>query len=206
MPVRLCVLFVVVVLFVPFAPAKSKKKQLLPDYVLNAQTVLVVIDPGAGEPVTDPSANRTAQENVERALRKWGRLRLVMDSQTADLVIAVRKGHTNGPTIHNSPTDNRPVILQPNDGDIRVGTQQGRPPVLQNPGLGPPDTGPRVGNEVGPTEDSLAVYRGGVDYPMDSPAVWRYMGKHALDGPKVKAVEQFQNAIDTSEKQRQHKP
>ena len=48
------------------AIAKNKKKQVLPDYVLRAETVLVVIHPEAGEPVTNPAANRTAQENVER--------------------------------------------------------------------------------------------------------------------------------------------
>ena len=120
------------------AIAKNKKKQVLPDYVLRAETVLVVIHPDAGEPVTNPAANRTAQENVERALTQWGRFRLVMDAQTADLVIAVRKGHANGPTVRNLPSDSRPVIIQPGDGNIRVGGQQGRPPDLSNPGLGGP--------------------------------------------------------------------
>ncbi len=45
--------------------AKTKKKQLLPDYVLRAERVLVVIRPDAGEPLTTPTANRTAQEDVE---------------------------------------------------------------------------------------------------------------------------------------------
>src|SRR5262245_53670144 len=75
------------------ADAKNKKKQVLPDYVLQAQTVFVVIYPDAGEPMTNPTANRVAQDNVERAITKWGRFKLVMDAQTADLVVAVRKGH-----------------------------------------------------------------------------------------------------------------
>src|SRR2546430_4445744 len=45
-----------------------------------------------GEPLTNPSANSASREDVERAITKWGRFRLVMDSQTADLIIAVRKG------------------------------------------------------------------------------------------------------------------
>src|SRR6516165_8496121 len=64
-----------------------------------------------------------------------------MESQTADLVIAVRKGHAPGPTIKNAPADERPVIYEPTDGGVRVGVQQGRPPDLTNPGLGRPERG-----------------------------------------------------------------
>src|SRR6516164_8333373 len=112
-------------LLVTQAQAKNKKKQLLPEDVLRAETVLVVIHPEAGEPLTNPRANRTAQEEVEKAIMKWARFKLVNESQTADLVIAVRKGHANGPTIRNSPTDDRPVIVQQTDNQIRVGVQRG---------------------------------------------------------------------------------
>jgi hypothetical protein len=207
MSARMTTFFFIVLAVAPLAPAKNKKKQVLPDYVLRAQTILVVIHPDAGEPLTNPTANRTAQDNVEKALTEWGRFRLVMDAQTADLVIAVRKGHAGGPTVNNSPTDNRPVILQPSDGNIRVGGQQGRPSDLTSPGLGgPADRGPRVGNEIGPSEDTFEVYMGGVEYPLDASPIWRYMAKDALDGPQIRAVEQFRNAINESEKQHRQKP
>jgi hypothetical protein len=186
--------------------AKDKKKQVLPDYVLKAQTLLVVIQPEAGEPVANPNANRIAQENVEKALTEWGRFRLVTESRTADLIVAVRKGHGSGPTIRNSPADSRPVILQPGDGNIRIGGQHGQPPDLTNPGLGPANRGPQIGNEIGPSEDTFAVYRGGIEYPLDAPAVWRYTGKDALNGPRVPAVEKFRKALAESEKQHQQKP
>ena len=203
MPRRVSLVLLIALLLSCISLAKKKNKQELPDLVLNAQTVLVVIHPDAGEPVTNPIANRTAQENVENAVTKWGRFRLVMSPQTADLVIAVRKGHASGPTISNSPTDNRPVILQPNDGDARIGAQQGRPPGLSDPGPGPQDRGPHLSNEIGPSEDSFEVYLGGVEYPLDTSPVWRYMGENALDPPTVAAVSQFRKAIDESEKQRQ---
>jgi hypothetical protein len=111
MSARMTMFFLVVLVVTSLAHAKNKKKQVLPDYVLKAQTVLVVIHPDAGEPLTNPTANRTAQDNVEKALMKWGRFRLVMDAQSADLVIAVRKGPAGGPTVSNSPTDNRPIIV-----------------------------------------------------------------------------------------------
>jgi hypothetical protein len=180
---------------------------VLPDYVLKAQTVVVVIEPGAGEPLKSPTANRTAQDDVERALMKWGRFKLVMDAQTADLVVAVRKGHAAGPTVSDSPTDNRPVIYQPSGGDVRVGGQQGRPPDLTNPGLGgPTDRGPRISSEIGSSDDTLEVYRGRIEYPLDASPVWRYMGKDALSEPQVAAVEQFKKAVEESEKQGQQKP
>lgn len=205
MPRRVPLVLLISLLLSCISFAKKKNKQELPDLVLDAHTVLVVIDPEAGEPVTNPIANRTARENVENALTKWGRFHLVMSPQTADLVIAVRKGHAGGPTISNSPADNRPVILQPNDGDTRVGAQQGHPPGLNDPGLGPQDRGPHVSNEIGPSEDTFEVYRGGVEYPLDAPPVWRFLGKDALDAPAVAAVSQFRKTIAESEKQRQER-
>ena len=53
------------------AAAKDKKKVLLPDDVLEARTVLVVVDPDAGVALDDPLANRNAQEAVEKALMNW---------------------------------------------------------------------------------------------------------------------------------------
>jgi hypothetical protein len=192
------------------AAAKNKKKQQLPDHVLNAQRVLIVIRPDAGEPLTNPTANRTAQDDVERAISKWGRFDLVMEAQTADLVIAVRKGHAGGPMISNSPVDNRSVIFQPSGQSggtgVRIGAQQGRSPDLTNPGPGPENNGPHISNQIGPSEDMFEVYLGGIADPLDAPPIWRYTAKNALDGPQVVAVEQFRKAIEESEKQRQQKP
>jgi len=197
------VLLLLSLLSVPQLDAKKKTKQLLPDSVLNAETALVVVHPNAGEPLTNPMINRTAQDQVEKAMMKWGRFRLVMSAQTADLVIAVRKGHANGPTIRNSPAEDRPVIGQQTDGEIRVGVQRGRPPDLVDPGRGGSESRrPHINNEVGPSEDTFEVYRGGVEYPLDAAPVWRYMAKEALNGPQVDAVEQFRKAIADSEEQR----
>jgi hypothetical protein len=193
--------------FVPLAVAKNKKKQLLPDYVLRAQRVLVVIQPDAGEALTSPMANRTAQDEVERALMKWGRFQLATDARDADLIIAVRKGTKNGPVIMHSPADNRPVILQPgNNGDVRAGQQTGRPPDLTMPTPGDMENrGPQLGNQVGSSNDTFEVYMGGGEYPLDAPPLWRYIAKNSLNAPQVEAVEQFRKAIEESEKQ-SHKP
>jgi hypothetical protein len=203
---RISIVFLALLLMVSQADAKNKKKQLLPDYVLHAQRVVVVIFPDAGEPLTSPNANRIAEDNVEKAMMNWGRFNLVMDTVTADLVIAVRKGHAGGPIITHSPADSRPTIYQPGDAGVRIGGQQGRPPDLANPGIGPVDRGPGISNQIGSSEDTFEVYRGGVEYPLDSSPVWRYIAKDSLNGPQVPAVEQFRKAIDESEKQRQKTP
>jgi len=202
---RLTLIGIVVVAVVPSAVAKNKNKQVLPNQVLQAQTVTVVIMPYAGESVTDPAANRTAELNVEKALLQWGRYRLVPDALTADLIVAVRKGHAGGPAISPAPIDTRPVILQPSPGTIYVGGQQGAPPdVTQQPGPQPPK--PTISHEAGSAEDTFELFLSGVEYPLDSAPIWRYMAKDALDAPEVRAVEQFRNAVAESEKQQKQKP
>src|SRR6266436_2610761 len=112
------------------ASAKKKEKVLLPDYVLKAQTVVVLILPDTGEQMNDPFANRKAQEEVEKAIMKWGRFRLAQEAFTADLVIGVRKGTGKiaNPTISGGPVDTRPGTSETTDSQIRVGVQHGRPP------------------------------------------------------------------------------
>ena len=201
---RASVLFPIAVLLVPLTSARDKSKSVLPADVLRAQTVLVIIDPDAGEPLTDPGANRRAREDVEKSIMKWGRFRLAMDPQTADLVITVRKGagQIASPTIHRSPMDTSPVILEPNgSGDTRIAAQHGQPPSVNQLGMGiPQDAGPGVGTDVGSSQDSFEVYRGGVDHPLDNAPVWRYAAKDALRPPGVSAVDQFHKAIDEANK------
>jgi hypothetical protein len=193
----------IALLLVPAAYTKDKnKKPALSADVLRAQTVLVMISPDAGESFDDPAGNRRAQEDVERALMKWGRFRLAMDVSSADLIVTVRKGSGRivNPTIANSPIDNRPVIYQPGDTDTRIGAQQGQPPRATQPSMGQQFPEPRPQTEIGSSDDTFEVYRGGVDYALDHPAVWRYTGKDALRPPTPSAVEQFHKAIDDSEK------
>jgi hypothetical protein len=138
MTARLSWLFLLAALLAVPANAKDKKKSSLPEYVLRATTVLVVVSPDAGEPLHEPRANETARDNVERALMQWGRLHPVMDGQESDLVIAVRTGSGRmvQPTVRGGPVDQRPGTAQTGDGNIRIGAQQGQPPPLSDPSLG----------------------------------------------------------------------
>ncbi len=202
MTARLSALILSATLLALPANAKNKKKPTLPEYVLKATTVLVVVNPEAGEPLDQPMANATARDNVEKALMEWGRFRVVMDGAESDLVIAVRTGSGKmlQPTIKGGPIDSRPGVGQSTDSTIRIGGQQGHAPPLSDPGIDGPQSGPRVSNEVGPSEDTFEVYRGSVQTPLDSPAVWRYIAKDCLRPPKVSAVDEFRKAIADAEK------
>ena len=199
-------LFALFLIVIPFAPAKDKK-EILPAYVLNARTVAVVIDPDAGRSLSNPNENRTAEEDVEKALMNWGRYSVVLDPLTADLVISVKRAHGKPvtPTIGGIPNE-RPVIVEPIDSGIRVGGEHGPAPVTANA----PPSGPLPQGEIGPSEDTFALYRGRADYPLDSPAVWRYVAKDGLSSPSAPAVAQFQKVIEQTEKelaqQKQKKP
>ncbi len=207
MKVRLSFLLPLLVLVSAQALAKDKNKSTLPEYVLRAQTVLVVIDPDAGEPLDQPNANATARDNVEKSLLEWGRFRLALDGQESDLIMVVRVGNGRAmqPTIRGGPIDQRPGIGQSTDSSIRIGGQHGPPPPLTDPSTDPQNQGPHMGNEVGPSEDSFAVYRGGVVDPLDSSAVWRYNAIDCLRAPKVAAVEEFRKALAKAEKPQQSK-
>jgi len=200
---------VVLVMSAGMASAKEKVKAYLPDYVLKAQSVLVVILPDAGEPIDDPSANRKAQVEVEKAFMKWGRYRLALDTNTADLVIGVRKGtgKVENPTINGGPVDSRPASIETTDNQVRVMVQQGRPSD-QTQQVTPTDTsGPNgkahPGMEVGAEDDTFMVFQGGLiyrPYTLDNASVWKYIAKDGLKPPAVAAVEQFRKAVEESEK------
>jgi hypothetical protein len=190
------------------AAGKDKKKILLPTVVLEARTVMVVVDPEAGVALDDRFGNRQAQEDVEKALMKWGRFRLEENAADAELIISVHRG--NGkiarPAIGGVPINNRPVIFEPTDSGGRVGGQAGNP----QPGYGDPtgsrSQGPSPGVEVGDGEDMFAVYLGKRPDPLNWLPVWRYGAEDGLRSPGVPAVEVFRKLIVEAEKQQAAKP
>ena len=211
MPFRKLLALTPIILCCALAPAKDKKKAILPVDVLSARTVLVIVDPTAGMDAADPNANRLARADVENALAMWGRFRLVQEGTTADLIIMVRKG--NGkviqPTIGGTPANGTPPIdvgstTSPTQTTTRAGGHWGTiPNDPSNAGTQPSTPHPQV--EAGSSQDMFAVYRGNKDEPdwnpLDAPAVWRYSGKDALASPSVPAVDVFRKLIAESEKQ-----
>jgi len=186
------------------ASANDKKKPVLPPTIVNARTVAVIIDPEAGVSPDAPLANRTAAEDVEKALDKWGRFKPVMSGMNPDIVIVIRKG--NGkmvqPTVHGKTAPNdRPVSIQPNDTGIRIGGQKGRAP--NDPQTDPQGDKPGEGAGIGASEDSFAVYDGTAEDPTSRAPMWRYVAKDALHSHDVPAVDQFRKIVEETEKQLQ---
>ncbi|HVN21801.1 MAG TPA: hypothetical protein VMU05_23650 [Dongiaceae bacterium] len=203
---RLLPVVPLVLLLALTASAKDKKKSQISPFILRAQTVRVVIDPYAGEPLEQPAANATARDNVEKALSEWGRYRVVMDGAESDLVIAIHTGDDkmSRPTMKGGPIDQRAGVGQTTPSTVRIGGQAGQPPF--DPSMDPnypQGQRPRVSNEIGPRTDSFMVYQGRNwgENSLDSPPLWRYEVKHCLDAtPQVKAVEEFRKAIAEAEK------
>lgn len=209
MKLRFLVLYIAIAA-ATFSFANEKKKPVLPATILNAQTVTVIIDPDAGVSTDAPLANKTAQDDVEKAFANWGRFKPIMSGMGPDIIVVIRKG--NGkilqPTVHGggSPND-EPVVIQPNDNGIRIGGQKGKPAGTSQP-VGTSQNDPEMGKPVpgatvGATEDSFAVFDGGtVDFASSTP-MWRYVRKNALHSHDVPAVAEFKKIVEETEKQLQ---
>jgi hypothetical protein len=128
MSLRVCAILTLAFFLAPLGNPKDKNKNILPDYVLTARTVAVIENPYAKVPLLNPAENRVAQQDVEKALMKWGHFTPVIDISTAELVIAIRKGRMVNPTVGGGAANDRPVIIQPGEGGIRIGAQRGNPP------------------------------------------------------------------------------
>jgi hypothetical protein len=183
--------------------AKEKNKPALPAYVLDAKTIMVMIDPEAGISMSDPGGNRTAQSDVEKALMKWGRYTPVISMPAADLIIVIRKGSGKAvqPTIGGVPTNDRPIVVNPTDTGIHIGAQQGHPP--GDTQVDASNTKASKGAGVAPPEDLFAVYDAHTERPTDGPPVWRYMAKNGLRSPEVPAVGEFRKVVEEALKQQQ---
>ena len=182
--------------------AKDKKNPL-PEYVLRAHTVSVLVDPQAGVSVDDPRANQVAQKDVETALLNWGRFEPTVTMQGVDLLIVVRRGNKRmvDNTISDSRQNDRAGVINPTDNGISLGGQRGQQP--NTPGAGsrdPSPAAPQTQMEVGQTADSFTVYQGGVDDPLSRPPVWRYIAKDGLRPHDVPAVEEFRKAVAAADK------
>lgn len=189
----------------PSSLAKDKQP-VLPAYILQAETVAVLIDPDAGISLSDPNANQTARRDVEAALLKWGRFQTVLDPVNADIVIVLRKGTGKlvDTTINDPRQNRRPGSITDADDNMQIGAQHGPPP--RDPGSFPrgpqmPMPGPHPQVETGAREDSFVVYEGHTDDPADNVPAWRYIHKNGLRSHDVPAVDEFRKAMQEAAKQ-----
>ena len=71
---RLILIAACSIIVLPSAFAKDKNKSSLPDSVLEAQTVRVVVSPDAGQSINQPTANAAARDRVENAFAGVGQI------------------------------------------------------------------------------------------------------------------------------------
>ena len=201
---RFVLAFLASVVLIAPAFAKDKNATLLPADVVQARTVIVIVDPDSGEPIDHPDANVVARDNVEKALIDWGRFDLLTTGQQAELIIVVHKGNdkTVQPTIKGGPGGGWDTT----DPSIRIGSRQQPQSSPNDPTMTPPNRGPHVSNEVSSGQDEFTVYRGNREHPLDAPPVWRYLANDCLSAPKVHAVEEFRKLIAKAEQAQSKKP
>jgi len=121
----------------------------------------------------------------------------------------VRKGtgQVANPTIQGRPVDTRPGTVETTDNQMRIAGQQGCAPSTTQAGdasgiggQSAPNDRAHPGMELGGGDDTFKVFQGGVQHPVDTAPVWRYVVKDGLKAPGVAAVEQFQKAVEELEK------
>lgn len=180
--------------------AKDKAKNTLPAYVLRAQTVLVIVDLGAGFSIENSQAAQVAIKDVETALLNWGRFDPILERNSADLIIVLHPGTgklaaetIRDPRQHSRSEQSTPI----GDGIPSAASQQGVQ--IDDPGPGP-NGRPNPQEEIGEADDSFAVYQGRVDRPLELPPAWRYVAKDGLRPHDVPAVDAFRKAIANAEK------
>lgn len=193
------------------APALAKNsKPVVPQYMLNARTVAILIDPGAGVSLSDPKANQAARQDVEDALQKWGRFTTVPNPADADLIIVLRRGHAKlvDATV-TDPRQNSPIVdVSRSDSGISIGAPNAPPPSHSGPTPNPnaPVFDPQEGGahpqtEIGNPDDSFLVFEGRRDYNADEIPGWRWVHKNGLHAHDVPAVDEFRKALEDAEKQ-----
>jgi len=153
--IRLSALLACVLTLLPVAAVKDKNKTNLPDSILQAQTVRVLVSPDTGQPLNHPTANLAPRDAVENAIEAWGRFTIVHE-RDSDLVITVRAstGRLVSHTIESGPTDTREGVQY---GKVGVWATQGNGPAPSDPMAGPQHTAPHAGKQVGQMQDVFEV-------------------------------------------------
>lgn len=163
--------------------AKDKKpKQEIPDEILLGRYVAVVV-----YSLRDADTKRMNVETIEDR-------RAVVDVENA-----IRKW-------------SRYIItIDPNHADFVIAVRTGRSAMVRVGGAGIPSGGPAIGlgQEVGPAEDMLAVYRRDTfsrGTNLDAPPAWRVLRAGGLQAPALSAFEAFKKAVEESDKVSKNRP
>ena len=155
---------------------KAEDKNPIQAVVKNATYVMVTTYSGdIFSPDVSPDDRRAAQ-NVQDAIQKWGRYKLVYNRGDADLILVVRTGR-----------------LAEVKGGVQVGTQRVGDTTSRSHGSA-------IGGEVGDPQDTLEVYM--ASRGINGPPLWRGRAQGGLKAPEMQLVKEFRSKVEAPEKKK----
>lgn len=155
---------------------KAEDKNAIPAVIKNATFVYVTTYSGdVFSPDTAPD-DRHAVQNVQSAIEKWGRYKLVYNRGEADLVLVVRTGR-----------------LAEVKGGVQVGTQRVGDITSRSHGSA-------IGGEVGDPQDTLEVYM--ASQGMNGLPLWRGRAQDGLKAPEMRLVKELRLKVEAPEKKK----
>lgn len=163
-------------LFVFVLALKAEDKTAISAVVKNATYVMVTTYSGdVFSPKVSPD-DRHAIQNVQDAIQKWGRYKLVYKAGEADLILLVRTGR-----------------LAEVKGGVQAGTQRVGDTTSRSHGSA-------IGGEVGDPQDTLEVYM--ASQGINGPPLWRGRAQDGLKAPGMQLVQEFRSKVEASEKKK----
>lgn len=155
---------------------KAEDKNAISAVIKNATFVYVTAYSGdVSSPEVMPD-DRHAVQNVQSAIEKWGRYKLVYNRGEADLVMVVRTGR-----------------LAEVKGGVQVGTQRVGDTTSRSHGSA-------IGGEVGDPQDTLEVYM--ASQGTNGPPLWRGRAPGGLKAPEMRLVKELRLKVEAPEKKK----
>lgn len=151
----------------------AKDKVIMPEVIRNATYVFVTTyDGDIFSPRVVPE-DRQAIADVQRAIEKWGRYKLVYSAHEPELILVVRTGRLV---------------------ESRVGLQNG--PTV-GPGGAPGGPAQSVGAEVGDPQDTLEVFLAPAHIETDIP-LWKGRAVNGLKATDMPLMKEFRDKVEAA--------
>ena len=174
---------------------KKEKKPKLPEAFDHAHFVFVeAVDGEEFKPGLD-TADRLAIADLRDALQSWGRYKLIVEREKADLIFVVRKGRLAEARVGGGINDSgQDPIGDPQAGP--QGGQMGGQMGSQFPGQQRQrGTTPGAGGEAGPEDDLLKVCQLNVNGKLSGP-LWIHTFQNGLNPPRLILFAQFKEEVE----------
>lgn len=157
----------------------AKGKVEIPDVILSSTYVMVTTyDGDLFNPDLIPE-DRQAVADVQEAIEKWGRYKLVYTAREADMILVVRTGR----------------VLEARGGSQRT--------ISNGPGGTTRGSAQSLGAEVGDPEDTLGVFIQPANIKT-APPLWRGRGENGLKAPQLRLMKEFREKVEAAAAARKH--